>query len=85
MTDRKQADEKAERGVTNESPGARSMPENEHTHPDGARCPTCPVIPRPSDQAAKGSETRVVRCPIHGIAFDGEREVCPECAKPARV
>ena len=23
----------------------------------------------------------VVRCPIHGIAYDTELELCPECAK----
>lgn len=23
----------------------------------------------------------IVRCPIHGIAYDAELEVCPECAK----
>ncbi len=23
----------------------------------------------------------VARCPIHGIAYDAELEVCPECAK----
>ena len=23
----------------------------------------------------------VVRCPIHGIAYDTELEMCPECAK----
>ncbi len=23
----------------------------------------------------------IVRCPIHGIAYDEEREICPECAK----
>ncbi len=23
----------------------------------------------------------IVRCPIHGIAYDDEREQCPECAK----
>jgi hypothetical protein len=23
----------------------------------------------------------VVRCPIHGIAYDAELEVCPDCAK----
>jgi translation elongation factor EF-Tu-like GTPase len=24
---------------------------------------------------------RIVRCPIHNVAYDDEREVCPECAK----
>jgi hypothetical protein len=23
----------------------------------------------------------VVRCPIHGIAYDAELELCPDCAK----
>jgi hypothetical protein len=30
---------------------------------------------------AKGSEVRIVRCVLHGIAYDSEREVCPECVK----
>jgi hypothetical protein len=25
----------------------------------------------------------VVRCPIHGIAYDAELETCPDCAKTA--
>ncbi|HKW90552.1 MAG TPA: hypothetical protein VJX92_01560 [Methylomirabilota bacterium] len=25
----------------------------------------------------------VMRCPIHGIAYDTELEICPECAKTA--
>ena len=41
-----------------------------------------PTVPSPS-AAVKGSETTVTRCPIHGTAYDLEREVCPECAKPA--
>jgi putative protease len=24
---------------------------------------------------------RIVRCPVHGVAYDEEREVCPECVK----
>jgi hypothetical protein len=24
---------------------------------------------------------RIVRCPVHDVAYDEEREVCPECAK----
>lgn len=28
-------------------------------------------------------DLQVVRCPIHGIAYDAQLEVCPECAKPA--
>ena len=27
----------------------------------------------------------VVRCPIHGIAYDAELEVCPDCAKTDAV
>jgi hypothetical protein len=34
-------------------------------------------------QPAKGSEVRMVRCAAHGIAYDSEREVCPERAKGA--
>jgi hypothetical protein len=30
---------------------------------------------------AEESTLIIVRCPIHGIAFDVEREQCPECAK----
>jgi hypothetical protein len=48
---------------------------------EGAACPACPVTAPKSDQLAKGSEVRMVRCAAHGIAYDGEREVCPECAK----
>jgi hypothetical protein len=25
----------------------------------------------------------VARCPIHGIAYDAELEICPDCAKTA--
>jgi hypothetical protein len=28
-------------------------------------------------------DLQIVRCPIHGIAYDAQLEVCPECAKPA--
>jgi hypothetical protein len=46
-----------------------------------ANCPACPnTSPKPG-QPAKGSEVRMIRCTAHGIAYDGEREVCPECAK----
>jgi hypothetical protein len=27
----------------------------------------------------------VVRCPIHGIAFDAELEICPDCSKTQSV
>lgn len=26
----------------------------------------------------------VVRCPIHGIAYDAQLEICPDCATEAR-
>lgn len=26
----------------------------------------------------------IVRCPLHGIAHDAEREMCPSCAKTRR-
>jgi hypothetical protein len=46
-------------------------------------CPACPTTTPDPAQPAKGSEVRMVRCAAHGIAYDGEREVCPECAKGA--
>lgn len=27
----------------------------------------------------------VVRCPIHGVAYDAELEICPDCAKTQAV
>ena len=30
--------------------------------------------------SVKGSEVRIVRCVLHGVAYDSERETCPECA-----
>jgi hypothetical protein len=36
----------------------------------GGRAPATPVPPMP-----------IVNCPLHGIAYDEEREVCPECTK----
>lgn len=50
--------------------------------PDAA-CVPCPVTTPTPGQASKGSEVRMVRCAAHGIAYDTEREVCPECAKGA--
>ena len=47
--------------------------------PDGPS--KAPVTAPAPQQPAKGSEVRVMRCPIHGVAYDSEREVCPECAK----
>jgi hypothetical protein len=34
-------------------------------------------------RARRAPESAIVRCPIHGIAYDAQLEVCPECAKPA--
>jgi len=50
---------------------------------DDARCPTCPVTEPDPAQPTKGSEVRMVRCLLHGIAYDTEREICPDCAKGA--
>ena len=36
----------------------------------GGRAPVAPVPQMP-----------IVNCPLHGIAYDQEREACPECAK----
>jgi hypothetical protein len=74
-------------GVTSEGRGARSVPAGGSTLPAGGdACPTCPVTEPDPRQPSKGSKTRVTRCPLHGIAYDSEREICPECAKePARV
>lgn len=48
---------------------------------DRGACPPCPVTEPDPEVPAKGSEVRVTRCPVHGIAYDSERELCPECAK----
>ena len=40
-----------------------------------------PVTGPDPAQPAKGAEVRMERCAMHGIAYDSEREVCPECAK----
>jgi hypothetical protein len=32
-------------------------------------------------RARRAAPIPVSRCPIHGIAFDAELEVCPDCAK----
>ena len=50
------------------------------------RRPTSPTPPPPNTlptptAPAKGSDMRIARCPLHGIAYDQEREECPECAK----
>jgi hypothetical protein len=33
-----------------------------------------PGDPRP------GVRSRIVQCPIHGVAYDAELEICPACA-----
>jgi hypothetical protein len=39
------------------------------------RGPTRPSVPN----------LAIVNCPLHGIAYDADREVCPSCAKgPSR-
>jgi hypothetical protein len=70
-------------GVTCEGRGARSVPAGGLGPPAGhgdAR-PPGPVVEPDPRLPTKGSEVRVTRCPVHGIAYDGEREICPECAK----
>jgi hypothetical protein len=52
------------------------------TLPAGA-CPTCPVTEPDPDAPAKGSEVRVTRCPVHGIAYDSERELVPRVRQGA--
>jgi hypothetical protein len=70
-------------GATIDGKSARSMPAAGSpppgTEPGGS--PSGPVTGPGPQQPAKGSEVRVMRCAIHGIAYDSEREVCPECAK----
>ena len=70
-------------GVTTDGMSARSMPTPESKTPpaETGESPAGPVTGPAPRQPAKGSEVRVTRCPIHGIAYDGEREVCPGCAK----
>ena len=33
----------------------------------------------------RGDAPFITRCPIHGIAYDVDLEVCPECAKVPRA
>ena len=70
-------------GVTIDDKGARSMPATGLTPPaaESDSPSKGPVTGLGPQQPAKGSEVRVMRCPIHGVAYDSEREVCPECAK----
>jgi hypothetical protein len=34
------------------------------------------------DAVRAGGALDIARCPLHGIAYDRELEVCPECARP---
>ena len=44
--------------------------------------PIPPEVPRSPDVGpSENPRVNVVRCPIHGIAYDEERETCPECAR----
>ena len=65
-------------GVTTDGMSARSVPAASSTPP--ASGPVTGPAPR---QPAKGFEIRVMRSPIHSIAYDSEREVGPACAKGA--
>ena len=74
-------------GATTDGRVARSVPA-EGVRPsagEGRLCSPCPVTSPAPDQPTKGSEVRMVRCMAHGIAYDTERELCPECAKGASV
>jgi hypothetical protein len=58
------------------------MPATRPVSPDQDKRPAPgPVTAPPAEQPAKGSEVQMARCPVHGVTYDGEREVCPECAK----
>jgi hypothetical protein len=72
-------------GVTTDGMSARSVPAASSTPPaaEPRGSSTGPVTGPAPRQPAKGSEVRVMRCPIHGVAYDSEREVCPDCAKGA--
>lgn len=39
---------------------------------------------REASDATATRELTIVTCPLHGIAYDAERELCPECAKAPR-
>jgi hypothetical protein len=72
-------------GVTTDGMAARSMPAAGSTAPaaESGGASLGPVTGPGPRQPAKGSEIRVMRCAIHRIAYDSEREVCPGCAKGA--
>ena len=72
-------------GVTCEGQGARSVPAGGPTPPPAREArPPGPVTEPDPRLPAKGSEVRATRCPVHGIAYDSEREICPECAEASR-
>jgi hypothetical protein len=69
-------------GVTCEGQGARSVPAGGLTSAGHEGAPPAGPVTEPDPRLpAKGSEVRATRCPVHGIAYDSEREICPECAK----
>jgi hypothetical protein len=37
--------------------------------------------PRSPGPPRAGGHFRIVRCPLHGIAYDAELEECPDCAR----
>jgi len=37
--------------------------------------------PEGEAHVSSGAALTIVRCPIHGIAYDEELEECPECGK----
>lgn len=39
---------------------------------------------RETGDATATRELTIATCPLHGIAHDAERELCPECAKSPR-
>jgi hypothetical protein len=63
-------------GVTTVEQGARAVPARGGGPRSGGS-----VVDRDPEAPVKGSGARITRCTIHGIAFDSERETCPDCAK----
>ena len=63
------------------SVSAGSVPLRERLTPVGNSEVVCLAIEPDPTVSTKGSEIRIVRCVLHGVAYDSERETCPECAK----
>ncbi len=74
-------------GVTTDGMSARSVPAGSSTPPAAGTSgsSTGPVTGPLPRQPVKGSKFRMMRCPMHGIAYDSEREVSADCAKGARL